>query len=449
MSDGSRRRRIWGWYFFDWASQPYNTLLITFIFGPYVSGLLGDGTAAQAAWGYGLGAAGMVVAVLAPLLGSIADRTGAHMRMRFIWLFSALYVVGAWALWYAAPGSFNLPLTLAFFGLGLIGMEMATIFTNAILPELGSRGEIGRLSGRGWAFGNLGGFVALVLTLLFLAESGPSGHTLLGIPPVFGLDPTAREGTRAVGPFTAIWYVLFMIPFFLWTPAGRPGASMPLGQAARLALPDLKDAFRDLRRRPSLSAFLLSSMFYRDALNGLYTFGGIYAAGVLGWSVVEVGIFGIVAVIAATIASWFGADWDVRHGARPVIAVSMLVLCAVTLATITISPTGVFGIAMPAGSPVPNVAFFVMGALIGATGSILQASSRSLMVVQANPDRITQGFGLYALSGKATAFLAPFAVAWATERSGTQQMGILPIVGLFLVGLVLLLWVRAEGDTPR
>ena len=112
------RKRIWGWYFFDWASQPYNTLLITFIFGPYVSGLLGDGTAAQAAWGYGLGAAGMVVAVLAPLLGSIADRTGAHMRMRFIWLFSALYVIGAWALWYAAPGSFNLPLTLAFFGLG-------------------------------------------------------------------------------------------------------------------------------------------------------------------------------------------------------------------------------------------------------------------------------------------------------------------------------------------
>ncbi|MBL9060111.1 MAG: MFS transporter [Mangrovicoccus sp.] len=449
MSDGSRRRQIWGWYFFDWASQPYNTLLITFIFGPYISGLLGDGTAAQAAWGYGLGAAGMVVAVFAPLLGSIADRTGPHVRMRFIGLFSVLYVIGSWALWYTAPGDFNLPLTLAFFGLGLIGMEMATIFTNAILPELGGRDEIGRLSGRGWAFGNLGGFVALVLTLLFLAESGQSGRTLIGLAPVFGLDPATREGTRAVGPFTAIWYILFMLPFFAWIPAPRPASAMPLGQAARLALPDLKDAVRDLRGRPSLSAFLLSSMFYRDALNGLYTFGGIYAAGVLGWSVVEVGIFGIVAVIAATVASWFGAEWDARHGAKPVIVVSVLLLCAVTLATITISPTSAFGIATSEGSPIPNIAFFVMGALIGATGSTLQASSRSLMVVQANPRRITQGFGLYALTGKATAFLAPFAVALATDLSGTQQLGILPIVGLFLAGLVLLVWVRAEGDTPR
>ncbi len=408
--------------------------------------MLGDGTAAQAAWGYGLGR-GMVIAVLAPLLG-IADRTGPHVRMRFIGLFSVLYVIGAWALWYTAPGSFDLPLTLAFFGLGLIGMEMATIFTNAILPELGSRDEIGRLSGRGWAFGNLGGFVALVLTLLFFAESGQSGRTLIGIAPILGLDPATREGTRAVGPITAIWYILFMLPFFAWIPAPA-GLGDAAWAAARLALPDLKDAVRDLRRRPSLSAFLLSSMFYRDALNGLYTFGGIYAAGVLGWSVVEVGIFGIVAVVAATVASWFGAEWDARLGAKPVIVGSVLLLCTVTLATITISPSSAFGIAVAPGSPVPNIAFFVMGALIGATGSTLQASSRSLMVVQANPQRITQGFGLYALSGKATAFLAPFAVAVATDRSGTQQFGILPIVGLFLVGLVLLVWVRAEGDTPR
>lgn len=449
MGDGRQRRRIWGWYFFDWASQPYNTLLITFIFGPYVSALLGDGTAAQAAWGYGLGFAGMFIAVLAPLLGSIADRTGPHMRLRFIWLFSALYVIGAWAVWYAAPGSFDLWRTLAFFGLGLIGMEMATIFTNAMLPELGSGREIGRLSGNGWAFGNLGGLISLVLVLFLFAENGHSGRTLIGIEPILGLDPATREGTRAVGPFTAIWYALFMLPFFAWLPARRPAGAMRLVAAARLAGPDLRHALAGLRHRPSLSAFLGSSMFYRDALNGLYTFGGIYAAGVLGWTVVEVGIFGIVAVIAATAASWLGGIWDVRHGSKRVILVSLVLLCLVTLATITISPAGAFGVPTPPGSALPHFCFYVVGALIGAAGSVLQASSRSLMVRQADPQRITQGFGLYALTGKATAFLAPFAVAVTTESTGSQQLGILPIVALFLVGLVLLIWVRAEGDTPR
>ena len=92
----SARKRIWGWFFFDWASQPYNTLLLTFIFAPYIKDLLGDGSAAQTAWGYGVGAAGLIIAILAPVLGAIADRAGG--RMRFIWFFSLL-ALGAWGLW--------------------------------------------------------------------------------------------------------------------------------------------------------------------------------------------------------------------------------------------------------------------------------------------------------------------------------------------------------------
>jgi MFS transporter, UMF1 family len=143
----SAQRRIWGWYFFDWASQPYNTLLLTFIFAPYMNDLLGDGSRAQAVWGYGIGAAGLLIAVLAPLLGAIADKAGG--RMRFIWLFSVLYVTGAWGLWYAAPGDFNLTLVMLSFAIGLIGMEFATIFTNAMLPDLGTRADLGRISGSG------------------------------------------------------------------------------------------------------------------------------------------------------------------------------------------------------------------------------------------------------------------------------------------------------------
>ena len=136
--------------------------------------------------------------------------------MRWIWGFSVLYVIGSAGLWFAAPGDFNLTLTLACFALGLIGMEFATTFTHAMLPTLGPREQLGRISGNGWAFGYLGGLVALVIMLVFFAESATTGRTFVGLPPAFGLDPATREGTRFVGPLTAIWFVVFMVPFFLW-----------------------------------------------------------------------------------------------------------------------------------------------------------------------------------------------------------------------------------------
>ena len=117
----SRRKRIWGWFFFDWASQPYNTLLLTFIFGPYIKSLLEDGTQAQAVWGFGIAAAGIAIALLAPILGAVADHSGS--RMPWIWVFSALYVVGSASLWFAAPDDFNLLLVMTGFAVGLIGVS--------------------------------------------------------------------------------------------------------------------------------------------------------------------------------------------------------------------------------------------------------------------------------------------------------------------------------------
>ncbi len=234
MAETSLRKRIWGWFFFDWASQPFNTLLITFIFAPYVKELVGDGTAAQSAWGFGIGAAGLVIAVLAPVLGALAD-TGGN-RLRWIWLFSAMYVVGSAGLWFAAPGDFNLFIILVFFAIGMIGMEFATTFTNSMLPDLGPREEIGRISGNGWAFGYLGGLVALLIMLGFFADNADTGRTLIGWEPALGLDPDQREGTRAVGPITALWFAIFMIPFFLFVrdPKAHPA---PKG-AVKLALHD-------------------------------------------------------------------------------------------------------------------------------------------------------------------------------------------------------------------
>lgn len=439
----SAKKRIWGWYFFDWASQPYNTLLITFIFAPYVKDLLGDGSRAQAAWGYGVGAAGLFIAICAPMLGVIADKAGG--RMRFIWLFSLLYVVGSWGLWYAAPGNFNLTLVMLSFAIGMVGMEFATIFTNAMLPDLGAPGEIGKISGSGWAFGYIGGLIALIIMLLLLAE-GATGKTLIGLSPLFGLDPETREGTRSVGPLTAIWYAVFMIPFFLWVkePPHKPRMSMMA--AARTAWPELRTNLALLPKQRSLFAYLGSSMFYRDALNGMYVFGGIYAAGVLEWQVTQVGVFGILASITGALFAWLGGKADSHFGPKPVITACVLVLTVVAIGIIMISRTSVFGVPVDPSSALPDIAFYIMGAAIGAAGGALQSASRTMMVRQSDPDRMTQSFGLYALAGKATSFLAPLLIALVTDITGSQQLGITPLIGLFIIGLVLLLWVKPEGE---
>ena len=438
------RKRIWGWYFFDWASQPYNTLLLTFIFGPYVVGVIGDGAQAQAIWGYGIGAAGLVIAVLSPLLGAVADKAGG--RITFLWLFSAMYVLGAWMLWFSAPDAFNVWGVMMWFCIGLIGMEFATTFTNAMMPDLVPREELGKLSGSGWAFGYLGGLVSLILMLLLLAE-GPNGKTLIGIAPIFGLDAALREGTRSVGPLTAIWYAVFMIPFFLWVREARNPKRISIGAAIRNAWPELRSTLVTLPSRPSLFAYLASSMFYRDALNGMYVFGGIYAAGVLGWQVTQVGVFGIVAAFTGAVFAWLGGKADSRFGPKPVIIFSVVVLSLVAIGVVFVSRTSVFGVPTGPDSALPDIAFYVLGALIGAGGGALQSASRTMMVRQSSPEKMTEAFGLYALSGKATSFMAPLSIGVVTDLTGSQQLGVTPLIVLFLVGLGLLIWVKPDGDS--
>jgi UMF1 family MFS transporter len=329
-----------------------------------------------------------------------------------------MYVVGAYGLWWAAPGDFNLIATLVLFAIGLIGMEFATIFTNAMLPTLGKRRHLGRISGSGFAWGYVGGLVSLILMLFFFAENAETGKTLLGMDPVFGLDAEAREGTRAVGPLTAIWFAVGMIPFFLWVRDEKLPGAIPMGAALRGAWP---------------------------SLNGMYVFGGIYASGVLGWSIVDVGIFGILAILTGAFFSWLGGRMDGAFGPKPVIVLNVVVLSFVALAVVFVSRDSVFGIPVEETSRAPDIAFYILGAFIGACGGALQSASRTMLVRQAYPDRMTEAFGLYALAGKATSFIAPLSIGVMTQISGSQQIGVVPLVILFLIGLILLFWVDPKG----
>lgn len=436
-------RAIRGWYFFDWATQPFSTLILTFVFSPFFVAVVGDATRAQTLWGLGLAASGALIALLAPVVGAIADASAR--RMPWIVGFSGLYLISTAALWAAVPGADDATITavLVAFGLGLIGMEFATVFTNAQLPSLAPRAEVGRISGNGFAFGYLGGLIALALMLVFFVEQ-PGGRTLAGLPPGLGLlDAEAREGTRSVGPLTALWFAVFMIPYFAWVaePA-RPMARLPL----RRALGDLAATLRGLRGRRSLAAYLGASMLYRDALNGIYSFGGIYAVGVMGWSIVQIGVFGILGALSATVFAWVGGRADRAFGPKPVILVCGVMLSVICAAIGGIAPQQVFGLALPAGSGLPDLLLYLCGIGIGGAGAAMQSASRSLMVRHTTPARATEAFGLYALSGKATAFLAPALVAWATYATGAQTAGLIPLIVLMLAGLWLMLWVNPDGE---
>lgn len=453
MADVSAKKRIWGWMMFDWASQPYNTLLLTFIFGPYFAEIVGDmlmadgmgeelaKAQAQAYWGWGLTVTGLLIAITAPILGAFADSSG-H-RMLWIKVFSVFYVVGAFGLWWTAPDSFSIVWALVFFGIGFIGMEFTTIFTNSMLPSLVHRKDIGRVSGSGYAMGYWGGVLALAIMLPLFVENG-NGVTLLNMAPAFGLDASLREGTRFVGPFTAIWFIIGMIPFFLWVKE-KPADVQAEGGVGD-ALKALWGTLKSLPKRVSLFSFLGSSLFYRDALNGLYGFGAIYAHGVLDWSITLIGIFGVISAITAAIFAYIGGILDHKFGPKPILIGTILSLIVVCVIVVSMTRASLFGFSFAAQSNMPDIIFFVCGGIIGAAGGMLQSSSRTMMVRHADPERPTEAFGLYALSGKATAFLAPGLIALTSEISGNQRIGITPLIFLFALGLILLIWVKSEGE---
>ena len=446
MSTGSRR--IWGWMAFDWANQPFQTVIVTFVFGPwFVSRVAENAVQGQAAWGYAVAAGSALVAISAPVLGAVVDARGP--RKPWIAGCSLLYIAGAAGLWLAVPGMQDPLPVLAFLVLALIGAELATVLVNSLLPELGARHELGRISGSGWAFGLWGGVVALVF---FLAATTPvpgSGRTMLGL--VAGPDLASDEGARAAGPFSALWYVLFMTPFFAWCKDVRrgPRATAALAGALAEGLGNLKTTLAGLPSRPSLLAYLLASMFYRDAIMGIVVFGGIYGAGVLGLGTVDLLVLGIVVLVSSAVGSWAGGLQDARRGPKPVILFSIVVLSAAAAMVMTIGPNEVLFLTVgpeTARSPVAEGAYYVCSAVIGATAGALQAASRTLLVRLAERGRMAEAFGLFALAGKSTAFIAPLLIALATDLTGSQRVGVVPVLALLAAGFALMGRVRAQGD---
>ncbi len=442
-------RAVAAWILFDWAAQPFFTLIVTFIFAPYFAAALApDPATGQAWWGYAVAAAGLCIALTSPLLGGVADMTGP--RKPWIAAFGALLVTGSCLLWFATPGHpLAVPIALAGMVIATVGAECATIFNNAMMTRLVPPGRIGRLSGTGWAVGYAGGLVSLVLMLGFLAADPATGLTQLGLQPLFGLDAAAREGDRAAGPLAALWFIVLVLPMFLLTP-DAPRTGVRFAEAASLGLATLRETVRKVARWPDMARFLIANMIYQDGLAALFAFGAIYGAGMFGWSIVEVGVFGILLTVTGTFGAFAGGRLDDRIGAKPVVLGSLAILILCCLGILSLGKAHwLFVIpALPAqpgdglyGST-PEKAYLAIGLVIGLVAGPMQAASRSLMARLAPPDETGRYFGLFALSGKVTSFLGPILVALATDLTNRQEAGVAVLVAFFAIGAALLAGVR-------
>jgi UMF1 family MFS transporter len=447
------RRAIWGWVLFDWACQPFFTLVTTFVYAPYfASVVVGDATRGQALWGFAAGAAGVIIALLSPVLGAIADATGR--RKPWIVTFGALLVLGSSTLWLGRPGDADsIWIVLVAFVVGSIGAEFATVFNNAMMPTLVPPERLGRLSGLGWAMGYVGGLVSLVLTLGFLAANSQTGRTLAGVAPLLGLDTAAHEGDRATGPLSALWFIVFVLPLLLFTPDGRK--AMNLRPAVRVGVRTLAATTREIRHHLNSVLFLLANMTYANGLGALFAFGGIYAAGNFGWGTIEIGMFGILITIAASVGALMGGRLDDRFGSKTVVLAALTILIAMSISILSVDRDTVFFIfSAQAAAPgaglfmsLPEQLYVVFGAIIGIAAGPLQASSRTLLARLAPRENIGAFYGLFALSGKLTSFAGPLAVAAVTAATASQKTGISVLVGFFALGAILLAPVRVSAGS--
>ncbi|SIQ85268.1 MFS transporter, UMF1 family [Rhizobium sp. RU20A] len=441
-TEGARTSRlaIGGWMLFDWAAQPLFTVITTFIFGPYlVSRLTEDHAAGQAAWSYTLTISGIIIALLSPVLGSIADATGR--RKPWIGGFAIIQILSLAALWFAVPGS-SLVFALTMIVLASVAAEFSIVFNDSMMPRLVPPQEAGRISNIAWGLGYLGGMIVLIAVVALLAGNPETGKTALGIEPLFGLDPATGDDARVTGPISALWYLVFILPMFLFTPDQARG--LPIRAAVTSGMSELKSTFRELKARPGILRFLVARMVYQDGVNGLLALGGTFAAGMFAWQTLELGIYGIILNVVAIGGCLYASRLDTRLGSKTVVMASLFCLLIATIGIVSTGP----GFTLFGLIPLPTAdsgglfgtaaekAYILYGLLVGVAFGPVQASARSYLARSIAPEEAGRYFGIYALTGRATSFAAPLSVALVTSATGSARAGMAMLVIFLAVGFL-------------
>ena len=411
------KRALWSWALYDWANSAFFTIILTFVFAQYFSvSVIQDEVAGTRAWGNIVGIAGVVIAILAPILGAVADQSGR--RKPWLISFTLLCVISSAMLWTVTPDQSQFWTAALWVGLGTLGAEFAFIFYNSMLPDLARPERTGRWSGWAWGLGYVGGIASLVVALYGFIEADGT---------LFNLDRDAAEHVRATFVLVAVWYLVFALPAFFFIP-DRPSTGLSLGAATRAGLAQLKQSIAHVRQYRDIVRFLIARMLYTDGLATIFTFGGVYAAGTFNMSPTEVLQFAIALNVTAGLGA-LGFAWiDDALGGRNTILLSLVGLGCSAFAILVVDGA---------------TAFWIWGMILGIFVGPLQSASRSHLARVAPPHLQTQMFGLFAFSGKATAFAGPLLVGWVTSVTDSQRWGMSTILLFLLIGFVLMLKVPA------
>ena len=422
------RRTVLSFFLWDGGMSAFSSVILTFVFATYVTsavaseGAVGE-EAIAAAQDHGsrvlttwqaIGAA--LVALLAPLLGNLADSGGARNTLLRVMTLATVVTVACMPL--VAPDADFLTLGAALIALAVVFSELAGVFVNSVLPEISTPSNRGRISGTAWAVGYWGSILALALVLILFVMPGTG---VLGIP---------EEGAwnlRAIPLFIAVWILLGTLPLLLWAPkhpAHAPAQRWTPWQGYASIFSRVR---RALREEPVLLQYLVASAVYRDGLGAVFSVAGVLAAIAYGFSPVEVIVFGIAANLVAGFGVFLGGKVDDRIGPRPVVIGGTLAV--ILLGTSVLIFEG-------------KAAFWAAGLMISAFVGPVQSASRNLLTRLSIPGRETENFGLYATTGRALGFLGTGAFALAVTLLGSTRMGILGIIVVLTIGLIAFLPIR-------
>ena len=421
----SRKRATWAWALWDWAEQPFPTIMQTFIFPVYLAGAVAAvGTDSDSLLGITTGIAGVIVALMAPVFGRRSDESG----KRKFWLMVNTYILVAImiAAFFVQPKPEFLLFGLVLYGLGSIVQESAFINYYAMLRQVSTSSSIGKVSGYAWGLGYAGGIILLCISLF--------GFILPGT--VFGLALGESLPVRITFLFSAVWFALFSIPLFRRVPEIEPKENRK-NESLWDSYIKLWGQLQSLRRQaPDTFKFLISSAIYRDGLAGVFTFGAVLGTLAFGFSQTEVILFGIAANIVAGIGAAVGGRLDDKLGSRAVIIGSLIGLIIAGSAVFAFAGFGV-------------ITYWIGGLALCLFVGPAQAASRTFVSRFTPVGREGEVFGLYQTTGRAVSFLSGF--MWAGSITIASMLfnlesatifGIIGIIVILVVGLVLLLRVN-------
>lgn len=455
-------RAAWAWALYEGGRDPYVILITIYIFGPYFANVaVGDPIRGQALLADIGTIYGLIAAVTGPLLGAAVDRLGR--RKPLLLGTNILLLPLIVALWWVKPaGQGGMPIMTAAVIFGAIGVLFAynEVLHNSLLARAATPQTAPQTSGLAYSLANAVSVLSLSFVLWAFALPGKVHWGFVPSHPLFGLDPVSHQPDRIVAPIAAALMAVGAVPLFFLTP-DAPATGAKVSEAFRHALSSLAATLRSLKGHRDAAIYLGARMLYTDAKTALLLFGGVYAAGVMHWGVLEMLAYGILLSIFAVFGGFVGAWLDRRVGPKLAIQIEVMGSFACLAATMGMRRDQILYLLPyppaahaplwngPMFQTLPEVLYLTIGFGTAIFVTAAYGSSRTFLTRLAPPGQSAAFFGLYALSGAVTMWLGSLLVRLFTQGFHSQQAGFIPIAGLLLLGFIGMGFVRDPSRTGR